>query len=116
LFGILPIDSLSTSVGQARLPIDSLAEATENGYPDLLCNTFISGLDPIYPSSDATVIYTAQITKNNDWEGPNNIGVRRQLNGNTNFVFFSVELHKINGDPTAIEALFQKVMNDEFDW
>jgi hypothetical protein len=116
LFGILPIDSLSTADGQARLPIDSLAVAEAAGYPDLLCNTFISGLDPIYPSSDAEIIYSAQLTKNNGWDGPNTVGVRRKLNGNTNFVFFSVELHKINGDPSAMSNLFDKVMNDEFNW
>ncbi len=116
LFGILPIDSLSTSVGQARLPIDSLAVGVASGYPDLTCNSFISGLDPIYPASDAEVIYQAQLTKNNGWEGPNTVGVRRKLNGNTNFVFFSVELHKLNSDPVDIELLFNKVMNDEFNW
>ncbi|MEX2596783.1 MAG: hypothetical protein WEC59_07620, partial [Salibacteraceae bacterium] len=116
LFGILPIDSLSTSQGQSRLPIDSMLIANVPGYPDLMSNTFISGLDPIYPSSDAQVIYTAQLTKNNGWEGPKNVGVTRSSGGNTNFVFFSVELHKINGDQTAINQLFDKVLNDEFNW
>lgn len=116
LFGILPIDSLSTSLGQARLPIDSLVESQVTGFPDLLCNSFISGLDPFYPSSDAELLYRAQLTKNNGWDGPNITGVRRRLNGKTNFVFFSVELHKIDGDQAAMSNLFSKVMNDEFNW
>lgn len=116
LFGILPIDSLSTSVGQARLPIDSLVESQVTGFPDLRCNSFISGLDPFYPSSDAEVLYRGQLTKNNGWDGPNITGVRRRLNGKTNFVFFSIELHKIDGDQAAMSNLFSKVMNDEFNW
>lgn len=115
LFGILPIDSLSTSEGQARLPTDSLAEGVL-GYPDLTCSAFISGLDPIYPSSDADVIYTAQLTKNNDWEGPNNVGVRRQNGDNTNMVFLSLELHKLDNDPSAVQQLFDKVLKQEFNW
>jgi hypothetical protein len=116
LFGILPIDSLSTSVGQARLPIDSLAESLETGYPDLVCGAFISGLDPIYPSGDAMPIYTAQLTKNNGWTGPKTVGVKRQSLGKTNFIFLSVELHKLATDPTAMAAFFDHVFQSEFNW
>ncbi|MBT5133191.1 MAG: hypothetical protein HOM40_08545 [Flavobacteriales bacterium] len=116
LFGVLPVDSFSTSVGQARLPIDSLAEGIENGYPDLTCGAFISGLDPFYPSSDATPLYTAQLTKNNGWEGPNIIGAKRSNGGQTNMVLLSVELHKLDADPTAVQVLLDKIFNDEFAW
>lgn len=116
LFGILPVDSLSTSTGQARFPIDSLSIGQE-GYPDLTCSAFISGLDPFYPSTDATIIYTSQLTKNNGWEGPNITGVKRKNSeGNTNFIFMSVELHKLGKDPAAMEQLFNKVLNEEFNW
>ncbi|MDP4933271.1 MAG: hypothetical protein NWR30_01040, partial [Salibacteraceae bacterium] len=116
LFGILPVDSLSTAQGQARLPIDSLSLG-EQGYPDLTCSAFISGLDPFYPSIDATVIYTSQLTKNNGWEGPKITGVKRKNeSGNTNFVFMSVELHKLGKDDAAMQSLFDKVLNEEFNW
>lgn len=116
LFGILPVDSLSTAQGQARLPIDSLSVG-EQGYPDLTCSAFISGLDPFYPSIDATVIYTSQLTKNNAWEGPKITGVKRKNgSGNTNFVFMSVELHKLGKDDAAMQSLFDKVLNEEFNW
>lgn len=116
LFGILPIDSLSTSAGQARLPIDSLSVG-QQGYPNLTCSAFISGLDPFYPSTDATVIYTSQLTKNNGWEGPKITGAKRKnASGKTNFVFMSVELHKLNKDDNAVQQLFNKIINEEFNW
>jgi len=116
LYGILPIDSFSSSPGIARLPIDSMAIATDLSFPNLGCSSFISGLDPFYPSSDATVLYTAQLTKNNGWNGPKNIVAKRSSNGNTNFIFMSVELHKLNSDQAAMQQFFSKVFNDEFNW
>jgi hypothetical protein len=113
LFGVLPVDSLSTAPGQARLPIDSLAVGQGN-YPDLLTNTFIIGLDPIYPSADAEVIYKANMTKTEDWFGPDNIGVKRISDNKTTMVFFSVELHKLDGDPDSMNSLFDLIMSDEF--
>lgn len=115
LFGVLPMDSLSTSEGQARLAVDSLAEG-QSGFPDLVSSSFIVGLDPIYPSTDASVLYTAQLTRNAGWVGPDIVAVRRQNNGNTNFIFFSLELHRMNNDPTAMESLFDKIFNEEFNW
>lgn len=112
LFGIFPVDSLSTAPGQARLPIDSLSIGQGN-YPNLTTSIFIIGLDPIYPSADAEVIYTANLTKTNDWFGPNNIGVKRVSENQTSMVFFSVELHKLNGDESGINSLFNIIMNDE---
>ncbi len=115
LFGVLPMDSLSTSEGQARLAVDSLAVG-QQGFPNLTSSAFIVGLDPIYPTSDAGVLYTAQLTKNDGWEGPDIIGVRRPSTGNTNFIFFSVELHKLDGDQVAMAALFDKIIKEEFNW
>ena len=116
LYGILPIDSFSSSVGLARLPIDSLVVPIESSFPTLTCSSFISGLDPFYPSSDAIEMYSAQLTKNNGWEGPKNVTVKRAANGNTNFIFMSIELHKLAADQTAVQQFFDKVFNDEFNW
>lgn len=116
LNGILPMDSLSSADGQARLPIDSLVVPTTD-FPTLTCKSFISGLDPFYPSTDATVIYNAQLTKNNGWEGPSSVGAKR-LNGsgNANMVLISIELHKLDKDQAAMQDLFDKVLNQEFNW
>ncbi|GAB5538465.1 MAG: hypothetical protein Salg2KO_05680 [Salibacteraceae bacterium] len=117
LFGILPIDSLSSSSGQARLPTDSLAVGLK-GFPSLTSNALIGGLDPVYPSTDAEIIYTAQLTKANGWTGPeeNAIGVRRRSGSNTSLIFISVELDRIDKDEAASEAFFRRVFNEEFNW
>lgn len=119
LFGILPVDSISNSDGanQARLPQDSLAVGLQ-GYPTLTSNALIGGLDPLYASSDAEVIYTAQLTKHGNFTGPddNCIGVRRKVNGKVSMVFISVELQKVNKDPSAVTALFDHIFNQEFNW
>jgi len=116
LYGILPMDSLSSSPlpSQARLPIDSLAEGL-NGFPDLTSNALIT-IDPFYVSSDAEVIYTAQLTKSLGWYGPEDgcIGARRKIGGQTSMVFMSVDLHKLNKNSAATQALFDKVINQEF--
>lgn len=115
LFGILPVDSLSSSVGFARLPTDSLAVGLESGYPDLISGEFIT-LDPIYPSSDAIPIYSANLTPVNNWTGPNTVGVKRRLNGKTNFIFTSLELHRVDKDESAVQSFFDHVFNSEFGW
>lgn len=115
LFGILPVDSLSSSEGFARLPTDSMAIGLETGYPNLVSGEFIT-LDPIYPSSDAIPIYSAQLTPVNNWTGPTTVGVKRTLDGNTNFIFTSLELHRVDQDPSAVEAFFDHVFNTEFAW
>ena len=116
LYGILPMDSLSSSPlpSQARLPIDSLAEGL-NGFPDLTSNALIT-IDPFYVSPDAEVIYTAQLTKSLGWYGPEDgcIGARRKIGGQTSMVFMSVDLHKLNKNSAATQALFDKVINQEF--
>ena len=116
LNGIIPMDSLSSSLGQARLPIDSLVIGSLN-FPTLTCREFISGLDPFYPSTDATIIYNAQLTRNNNWQGPSIVGAKRSNSAqNTNMIFFSVELHRLNKDQPAMDLLFDKVLNEEFNW
>ena len=110
------MDSLSSSPppSQARLPTDSMAIGNL-GYPDLISGALIT-IDPFYPSSDAEVIYEAQLTKSLGWYGPEDgcVGAQRKVNGNTALVFISVDLHKLNGDANAVEALFEKILIEEF--
>ena len=116
LYGILPMDSLSSSPlpSQARLPTDSLAVGSF-GYPSLTSNALIT-IDPFYASSDAEVIYSAQLTKSLGWYGPEDgcIGARRKTAGVTSMVFMSVDLHKLDQDQLAVQMLFDKIINQEF--
>ncbi len=114
------MDSLSTSSGQARLPKDSLAVPQgdfANRFPDLVSSTFITGADPFYSKDPINDIYKGQIAKVNNWVGPTTIAARTVFsNGETNQVFFSLELHKLNQDLAALSQCFDVVLNQEFDW
>ncbi|GAB4374774.1 MAG: hypothetical protein Kow0075_00700 [Salibacteraceae bacterium] len=112
LFGILPIKALSSPAGKSRLPTDSLLVGS-HGYPNLVSSAFIAGLDPFYPSEDGQVVYTAQLTNSDGPVDSKVVGVRRVSGSETAMVFFSVELHRVNKDPDAINALFDKIFNQE---
>lgn len=120
VFGFSPMDSISTSEGQARIPSDSVIQPTAAfavDFPPLICSNFISGADPFYAKDPANDIYTAPLKTSGNWQGPATICGRTVFtNGRTNQVFFSVELHKLNGDPQALEQLFERVLRHEFDW
>ncbi len=120
LFGLSPMDSLSSASGQARIAVDSLARPTAafaNDFPTLVCANFISGADPFYAKDPVNDLYKAQLTKVGSWKGPSTIAARALFtNGKTNQVFFSVELHKLSQDKNAMEAIFDQVINREFDW
>ena len=116
-----PIDSLSTAPGQARILTDSLANPTTAfataGYLDLTCSSSIFGADPFYPKESFNVMYTAHTTSIGGWSGPDVIGaITKNADGKTNQVFLSVELHKLNGNPAALEDFLDNVLNNEFDW
>lgn len=118
--GFSPLDSLSSSTGQARLTTDSACVALpafSANYPNLIPSSFITGADPYYTSDTANVIYQAQITPVSGWVGPRNVASRTEISGGrTNQVFFSLELHKLNGDPNALQSFFDQVLNNEFNW
>jgi hypothetical protein len=120
LFGLSPMDSLSSASGQARIRVDSLALVAENftsDFPDLTCSNFITGADPFYAKDPVNILYRAQLTPSGSWTGPNTIAARAlYTNGRTNQVFFSVELHKLSEDKVALNAFFDQVLNREFDW
>ncbi len=116
VFQTMPMDSLSSASGQATMNIDTTLTAQEPEYDDLRTSEFVLGLDPFYPTADAEVMYTAGLTANGGWTGPGEIAARRKLNGNINQVFFAIELHKVNNDPTALNDLFDQILNNDFNW
>ena len=120
IFGLSPMDSLSSASGQARVRVDSLALPAgdfANDFPVLVCSNFITGADPFYAKDPVNILYAAQLTSSGAWTGPSTIASRALFtNGQTNQVFFSVELHKLSGDENAFEAFFDQVLNVEFNW
>jgi hypothetical protein len=120
LYNFTPIDSFSTSAGQARIPVDSLVYPTNSfasTYPTLKPASFMTGVDPFYAKNGNQNMYLAEIQRTGGWIGSNSIiGNSTFTNGKINQVFVSVELHKLNGDASALQTFFGKVLNEEFVW
>lgn len=117
LFETLPMESISqSSSGYAILNPDSLILPSGGAYDTLQPSRIITGLDPFYLTADAEAFYRGQLEIRAPWTGPDVIAARRLRNGNVAQVFFSVELHKLNGRPQAMENLFDQVLNTDFNW
>lgn len=115
--GVLSIDSFSSSRGQAFFTNDSLAISQDAAYPDLQPANFLLAADPFYPSIDAEVFYTAQLTPSGGWTGPRTIAIRRRnTSNNVNLVLFTVELHKLNKLQTNQNQVISKILNEAFNW
>ncbi len=113
LGGPFPIDSVSSQGGQALMSNDSFLISGVS-LPSLQTTNVQLGLDPFYPSIDAEVIYSAQLTPLDNWSGPKTIAVRRKRDSQTIQVFFAVELYKYNKDPEALNSLFSTILKDWF--
>lgn len=115
-----PVDSISTSGGQARVPTNNRVYPTpafSATYDSLAASEFIAGSTPIYVTQTAESMFKGELQISGGWVGPDDFGAR-STNGdnNTNVVFFSIELHKLNGIPGSINTLFDQVLNNEFNW
>lgn len=115
-----PMDSLSTSQGLARIPLDSLVvpiAANASAYDSLEASIFVGRATPFYVKSSAEPMFTANLFTVNNWSGPNTVAARtRNGSGQTNMVFVSVELHQLAGRPQALKNFFNEVLLNEFNW
>lgn len=122
VLGFSPMDSLPTAFGQARIPIGNLVLPMGDlaGNTDTLeASRFITGVDPFYPKNAANDLYQGQLilSSGDPWPGPQTVCSRSiYTNSRTNQVFFSIELHKLNGRPDALQSFFDWVLNEEFAW
>ena len=120
VFDFSPMDSLSSSPGQARIPRDSLLEPTgilTGQINPIVCGRFITGADPFYAKDPGNALLDAQLVGVGGWTGPTTIAARTVFtNGETNQVFVGVELHKLDGDRSALEDFLDWVMNTAFNW
>ena len=117
VFTLLPIDTISTSIGQARLQTDSLVLPlgfTE--YPELRPSQFLTGLSPFHPIPGAEVLYRAQITSSQGWQGPRVVCARqRGANGRVHLVYFSLDMQYLNAN-NSVSLFFSKVLTEDFNW
>ncbi len=120
IYNFSPADSISSSPGQARFYMDSLATpdpVNAAGYQPLENSTFILGFEPVYFKAGAKVMYTANIKRIGNWKGPNTICAKTvNTNGQTNQIFWAIDLSLLNGKPSALNDLFNKMLLHEFNW
>lgn len=120
IFDFSPMDSLSSSSGQARIvrnakvmPLPGFAENLDT----LISSAFITGADPFYAKNAINDMLTAELTPVGGWTGPSTVaGSTVFTNGEVNQVFCTLELNLLNGDPEALKTFFDYVLNDLFDW
>ena len=119
IFDFSPADSLSSSSGQARIGTGARVFGVGDwGNIDTLrAGRFLTGVDPFYPKNPSDVLMEAEIIAVSGWIGPSVVAARsRFINNEINQVFFSIEIHQLNQSPAALEGLFDRVFNREFDW
>lgn len=121
LLSILAVDSLTWQSSNLRLLGNRTVTSLKTGFPNLRtlsssAGGTITGLDVFYTKADS--LYECPVSPAaGTWTGANNVSLTKTYsNGRTNLVFFSVELHLLNGDATALNTTFNKVLNDEFNW
>ncbi len=115
------MDSLALKTQQQRLDIypGYLAYPLLSGYDTLEHNSVfgLSDVAPFYTKPLAQPFYSAEYFKIGNWNPPTTVAARAfSGNGRTNLIFFSVDLYTYNGRPQALANLFDRIMNDEFNW
>ncbi|WP_091506478.1 hypothetical protein [Flexibacter flexilis] len=121
LLSVLAVDSIAWQSSNLRLLGNRTVTSLKTGFPNLRTLTSaaggtITGLDVFYTKADS--LYECPVSPaSGTWTGANNVSlVKNYSNGRTNLVFFSVELHLLNGDAAALNTTFNKVLNEEFNW
>jgi hypothetical protein len=114
------LDSLSSSVGSARLPTGNLLSPTSNNaanYDTLQASVFVGRATPFYHKANSEVIYTGNFTTTGGWVGPDVVCAKLTNGaGRTNVVLVTVELQQLFGRPSALENFFNEVLLNEFNW
>lgn len=114
---IFGIDSFTSSRGQAILSSDSFVRAQTVPFQNLQPTLFVLGSSPFYPAFNTEVLYRADFTPSQGWQGPDVVGVaRKNASNQTNVVFFSMELYLLNKNQIALNQLFNSVLNERFNW
>lgn len=120
LYLFTPMDSIRAFVAgqQARLFSGYRAFPSKLGYDTLTVNVpNITAAAPYFLKPSADTLYTAQLLASGGWTGPSVIGgALKNPQGRLKLVFFSLELHKFNGNPQALRATFQRIWQQEFNW
>lgn len=126
VFSLIPISSVNFTTNLAfgttrsRMNTNRAINPVNNpAYPVLTTGQVLSSVDAFIPSNDADSLYSAGIllpVSGTSYTGPKCLAARKRnlQTGRVSQVFFTVELHKLNGNPQAIKSLFSQVLNNEF--
>ncbi|MCI4671108.1 MAG: hypothetical protein MRZ79_23420 [Bacteroidia bacterium] len=122
IFEFTPMDSLGTGFGrQPRLSPDSLLVPTQafaSELDPLQSSIFAAAVYPYFPKDADNTLFKANVTGiGGAWVGPTDmIGRTQFINGETNVVFSSFELHLLTGNSGSMEKLLDVVLNQYFSW
>lgn len=120
VYAFSPMDSLSTSIGQARLNTGSAVYPVSyapTAFDTLFSSATITSADPFYVADTSMILFRGVITPIGGWTGPSTIIAKGLYsNGKTNQVFCSVELHRLNASVSNLETFLNVVLNQEFNW
>lgn len=120
-FDFTPVESL-VSPPDTTLLLDNGAQLTplQSGWPTLSSTSIVGVVKPMILSIGATPLYDAELLARDNpsgslgpWTGKSTVVAKQAVGGQTNFVFSTLELHKLDGN-TNMDQFFQKVLKDEF--
>lgn len=119
---LLSIDTIFNNDLQVRIAgnrdLALSSSAASLNYPVLRTSEAITGFMPFRGRTDATELYSAPMIFQSRVYNNNLVAIKRQnpLFGRTNLVFFGLDFHIFNGNPTAQRECLAKILNEEFNW
>lgn len=120
IVGIMPMDSVRSSVtlspDSSIIPLIDSNFVFPGEFPEPSASAALFSLDPFFPSADAIPLYKAGINDHPNEEDQVIAAMRPYLNGRISQVFFTIPLYGLDQDQAELNALFQHILTDEFDW
>ncbi len=119
----LPIDGRASkwTTGRVAATADvKVTTADSSNFPALTFTRAYTSVTPFAPTTDVNtrpLYFSSTITRADfqPWRDPRHFAARRvNAQGNTNLVFFSIELWRLNGNTTNLDQTFDRILNREF--
>jgi sulfur relay (sulfurtransferase) DsrF/TusC family protein len=99
---------------------NALVSSKLAGWPVLKSTGIVGVVKPMQVAVGSQVVYDADLLARDDnsgniisWTGPASVIALRNIGGQTNFIFSTLELENLNGN-NNIDSLFRKILIDEF--
>jgi hypothetical protein len=99
---------------------NALVSPQLSGWPLLKSTGIVGVVKPMQVALGSKVVYDSDLLARDDnsgniisWTGTSSVIALRNIGGQTNFIFSTLELENLNGN-NNIDSLFQKILIDEF--